>query len=44
VRLGDAMEDSGAAAVLAVRCLTDTAGRWEQFWERIDRDGFPLAA
>jgi len=37
-------KEAGAAAVLAVRCLTYTAGRWEQFWGRIDRDGFPVAA
>jgi hypothetical protein len=37
-------KEAGAAAVLAVRCLTYTAGRWAQFWSRIDRDGFPLAA
>jgi hypothetical protein len=37
-------KDAGAAAVLAVRCLTYTAGRWERFWGRIDRDGFPVAA
>jgi hypothetical protein len=36
--------ESGAAAVLAVRCLTYTAGRWSQFWGRIDRDGYPVAA
>jgi hypothetical protein len=34
----------GAAAVLSVRCLTYTAGRWSQFWDRIARDGFPVAA
>jgi hypothetical protein len=37
-------KDSGAASVLSVRCLTYTAGRWEQFWSRITRDGFPAAA
>lgn len=36
--------EAGAAAVLAVRCLTYTAGRWAQFWSRIDREGFPVAA
>jgi hypothetical protein len=34
----------GAAAVLSVRCLTYTTGRWSQFWSRIDRSGFPMAA
>jgi hypothetical protein len=36
-------EEAGAA-VLSVRCLTYTAGRWAQFWGRIGRDGFPVAA
>ena len=34
----------GAAAVLSVRCLTYTTGRWSQFWSRIDQYGFPVAA
>ncbi|MBV8075199.1 MAG: ISKra4 family transposase, partial [Planctomycetaceae bacterium] len=34
----------GAAAVLSVRCLTYTAERGSQFWSKIDRDGFPVAA
>ena len=37
-------KERGAAAVLSVRCLTYTAGRWAQFWSRIDRSGFPVAA
>jgi hypothetical protein len=37
-------KERGAAAVLAVRCLTYTPGRWAQFWSRIDRSGFPVAA
>jgi hypothetical protein len=37
-------KESGAAAVLSVRCLTYTMGRWSRFWERIDREGFPVAA
>ncbi|MDB5349105.1 MAG: hypothetical protein JWN86_352, partial [Planctomycetota bacterium] len=32
------------AAVLSVRCLTCTTGRWSQFWGRIDQYGFPAAA
>jgi hypothetical protein len=35
---------AGAAAVLSLRCLTDTTDRWSQFWGRIDREGFPVAA
>jgi hypothetical protein len=37
-------KEPGAAAVLSVRCLTYTAGRWSQFWSRIDQYGFPVAA
>lgn len=37
-------KDAGAAAVLSVRCLTYTPGRWSQFWAKIDRYGFPVAA
>jgi hypothetical protein len=37
-------KERGAAAVLSVRALTYTAGRWSQFWGKIDRYGFPVAA
>jgi hypothetical protein len=37
-------KESGAAAVLSLRCLSYTAGRWHQFWAKIDRWGFPVAA
>jgi hypothetical protein len=37
-------KEPGAAAVLSVRCLTYTKERWSQFWSRIDRYGFPVAA
>jgi hypothetical protein len=37
-------KESGAAAVLSLRCLTYTTGRWDQFWSKIDRWGFPVAA
>jgi hypothetical protein len=37
-------KERGAAAVLSLRCLSYTAGRWDQFWARIDRLGFPVAA
>jgi hypothetical protein len=37
-------KDAGAAAVLSVRCLTYTTGRWGQFWGKIDREGYPVAA
>jgi hypothetical protein len=37
-------KESGAAAVLSLRCLSHTAERWHQFWAKIDRWGFPVAA
>jgi hypothetical protein len=37
-------KEPGAAAVLSLRCLTYTTERWPQFWARIDRTGFPVAA
>jgi hypothetical protein len=37
-------KERGAAAVLSLRCLTYTTGRWDQFWSRVDRSGFPVAA
>lgn len=45
-RCGSGMKwkEPGAAAVLSVRCLTYTRERWDQFWSKIDRHGFPVAA
>ncbi len=37
-------KEPGAAAVLSVRSLTYTAERWSQFWGKIDRYGYPVAA
>jgi hypothetical protein len=37
-------KEPGAAAVLSLRCLSYTPERWSQFWARIDRWGFPVAA
>jgi hypothetical protein len=37
-------KEEGAAAVLSLRCLSYTAGRWEQFWQKIDASGFSIAA
>jgi hypothetical protein len=36
--------EPGAAAVLSLRCLRHTPERWNQFWGKIDRWGFPVAA
>ncbi len=37
-------KDKGAQIVLATRCLHETDGRWDQFWEKIDKYGFNIAA
>ena len=37
-------KDDGAAVVLTLRCLAYSEGRWEQFWQKIDRYGFSLAS
>lgn len=36
-------KDSGASIVLSLRALSHTPGRWEQFWQKIDRFGVSLA-
>ena len=37
-------KDEGAQIVLATRCLHETEGSWDQFWEKVDRYGFNIAA
>ena len=37
-------KEPGARIVLSLRALSYTPGRWDQFWAKIDRYGFPLAA
>jgi hypothetical protein len=37
-------KEGGAAVVLTLRCLAYSKGRWEQFWQKIDRYGFSLAS
>lgn len=37
-------KERGAGIVLSLRTLTYTAGRWQQFWSKINRYGFTLAA
>jgi len=39
---GAKWKEQGAAIVLSLRTLAYTEGRWEQFWAKIDRYGFPL--
>ena len=36
--------EEGAAVVLSLRALSYTPERWEQFWSKVDRWGFPVAA
>jgi hypothetical protein len=41
-RSGATWREQGAALVLSLRTLSYTRGRWEQFWAKIDRYGFPM--
>jgi len=41
---GRKWKEKGAGVVLSLRTLTYTPGRWEQFWAKIDRYGFPVTA
>jgi hypothetical protein len=36
--------EGGAAVVLSLRALSYTPERWSQFWSKVDRWGFPVAA
>jgi len=36
-------KDDGAADVLSLRSLSYTPGRWEQFWNKMDSQGLPMA-
>src|SRR5512143_478493 len=36
--------EDGAAVVLGLRALSYTPERWDQFWSKVDRWGFPVAA
>ena len=42
-KTGAKWKEQGAAIVLSLRCLVYTPGRWEQFWAKVDRYGFPVA-
>ncbi len=37
-------EEDGSAVVLSLRTLSYTPERWAQFWSKVDRWGFPVAA
>ncbi len=43
---GSAMKwkEKGAAAVLRLRCLNYSDGRWDQFWDKVNQYGLPMAA
>lgn len=36
--------ERGAGIILSLRSLVITKGRWNQFWDKLDRYGFPIAA
>ncbi len=42
-KTGAKWKEAGAAVVLSLRCLVYTAERWQQFWAKVDRYGFPVA-
>jgi hypothetical protein len=42
-RGGAKWKEEGAAGVLSLRALIYSEGRWEQFWAKVDRYGFPIA-
>jgi hypothetical protein len=43
-RSGMKWKNEGASVVLTLRCLNYSDGRWEQFWQKIDRYGLSLAS
>jgi hypothetical protein len=43
-RGGAKWTEEGAAIVLSLRTLIYTEERWQQFWAKVDRYGFPVAA
>ncbi len=42
-RGGAKWKEEGAQAVLSLRTLIYSEGRWEQFWAKVDRYGFPVS-
>ncbi len=42
-KTGAKWKEQGAAVVLSLRALVYTNERWEQFWAKVDRYGFPVA-
>ena len=43
-RSGMKWKDRGAQAVLSLRALVLTEGRWAQFWDKINQFGVPVLA
>jgi hypothetical protein len=41
-RSGAKWSTAGAGTVLSLRALSYSAGRWEQFWAKVDQYGFPI--
>lgn len=41
-RTGAKWKEEGAAIVLSLRSLVYTAERWQQFWNKVDRYGYPI--
>lgn len=37
-------KDKGAGVILSLRALVHSTGRWEQFWQKVNQYGFPIAA
>ena len=36
-------KEKGASVILSLRALALRATRWEQFWSKLNQDGFPVA-
>lgn len=43
-KAGQRWKERGAGIVISLRALSYTAERWEQFWAKVDRYGFAMAA
>ena len=41
-RGGATWKEEGAAMVLSLRSLVYTEDRWQQFWSKVDRYGYPI--
>lgn len=43
-QLGEVCGDKGARVILSLRALVHSTGRWEQFWQKVNQFGLPMAA